>query len=1229
MTYEDFIRAKQVAAPDRGAQIEVGELKHPFFHVRAISEWAIRGGRRAVFSAFGTQKTAIQLTIADWIVRHEKAPFLICAPLGVRQEFRRDADRMGVDWKFIQKTEQMQGDGLYLTNYESIRENKIDVNRFIGASLDEASILRGFGGTKTFRQFMQLFEFNQRLKYRFVATATPSPNEYIELLAYAGFLEVMDIGQAKTRFFKRDSTKADKLTLHPHKAKEFWEWVSKWAIFLQHPKDICPCSCHQVTSGPRLHGCTDCICARYTMPEVDIRWHEVSTGHADAGHEPGGQGRLLRNAALGLSAAAKEKRDSRPARIAKLLELREENPEAHRVIWHDLESERAAIEKAMPTCVTVYGNQKLEDREEKIIDFSEGRTRELAGKPSMLGSGCNFQYHCAWAIYLGIGFKFNDFIQAWHRLVRFGQEKTVRVDLIYTESEREIRQVLLEKWERHKVLVAEMTAIIRKYGLAASAAHSQLARATDVERIEVSGENWTLVQNDSVDECKRQPENSVGLILTSIPFSTQYEYSPNYRDFGHSDSNDHFFEQMDFLTPELYRMLKPGRCCAIHVKDRIVPGGLTGLGFQTVYPFHCQAIAHYQKHGFAYLGMKTIVTDVVRENNQTYRLGWSEQCKDGSRMGVGMPEYLLLFRKPPTDRSKGYADEPVVKSKADYSRSRWQVDAHGFARSSGNRLLTVEDLHEVPHQRIFRLFRQFSREHVYDFEHHVKLSESLETCQECKHIHIKSTICAHEFRDGDILQGYCQCTGAGRLPVTFMLLQPQSWSPEVWTDITRMLSLNSAQSAAGREMHLCLAKGSLVLTRKGYRPIETVVAGDQVLTHRGRWRAVTVSRSTGIQKVVKLVGHGIPALTLTPGHKLWMRNVGTYKQERRRANAVEPEWMRADEAARNYANLKLPPIKQPTITDPLLWWVVGRWLADGHWSSRDSAVISCGYHEIEDLTRRLGRFGGNKWSDVGTGAQITLKDKSHTLRDYLEQCGHGASGKRLPPEAYSLPEEFAAVLLHGYFSGDGNYIEQRYRWQATSISRGLLLGMALLAQRAYRQIATIAPGRPPRMAIIQGRTVSCQQEWSFSCDAPLAARRKRAFILDDGAWKKIRTVEDAGEVETWNLRVDEDESYTAEGCIVKNCPMQFDIADRVINQFSQPGEVVFDPFVGIGTVVQRALKLKRRGLGMELSASYFRDAVFYCEAAEKEAEVPSLFDLTEPMEEESEEKPLIAGLEIA
>jgi hypothetical protein len=807
MTYEEFLRSKVVVAQERGARVEPSFSADLFPHQNLIVDWAIKGGRRAIFSAFGTGKTSMELAIGDQLVKHEGGRFLIVAPLGVRQEFRRDADRMKIDWTFIRETAGIGGDGIYVTNYESVREGKIDVNKFMGASLDEASILRGFGGTKTFREFMRLFEFNERLKYRYVATATPSPNEYIELLAYAGFLEVMDIGQAKTRFFKRDSTKADKLTLHEHKAKEFWSWVSTWAIFLQHPRDLCQCACHAEGFLDDPFPCERCICHRYTLPEVEVRWHEVQTSHENAGHERNGQGRIVRNAALGLSDAAREKRDSLPSRLEKLLELRAEDPAAHRLIWHDLESERHAIEKAIPQCVTVFGNQKLEDREKIIIDFSEGRIAECAGKPSMMGSGTNPQYYCAWAIYLGIGFKFNDWIQAYHRLVRFGQKKKVRVDLIYSEAEREIRQVLLEKWERHKELVAQMTAIIREYGLASNAIQSQLSRSFGVERVEVAGENYRLVNNDSVYECKTQPADSVHLILSSIPFSTQYEYSPSYHDFGHSDSNDHFFRQMDFLTPELYRMLKPGRVAAIHVKDRIVPGGLTGLGFQTVYPFSDETVRHFVKHGFGFIGRKTIVTDVVRENNQTYRLGWTEQCKDGSRMGVGMSEYLLLFRKPPTDRTNGYADEPVVKSKADYSRSRWQIDAHGFSRSSGNRLLMPEDLNGQPHERIFKMFRKFSREQVYDFEHHVALSESLETCQACEHIHLRADICGNTDKANP---RKCECRGAGRLPVTFMLLQPQSWSPDTWTDITRMLTLNSQQYSHGKQMHLCAMQLDIV-----------------------------------------------------------------------------------------------------------------------------------------------------------------------------------------------------------------------------------------------------------------------------------------------------------------------------------------------------------------------------------------------------------------------------------
>jgi hypothetical protein len=230
----------------------------------------------------------------------------------------------------------------------------------------------------------------------------------------------------------------------------------------------------------------------------------------------------------------------------------------------------------------------------------------------------------------------------------------------------------------------------------------------------------------------------------------------------------------------------------VHVKDRIVPGGLTGLGFQTVSPFSDYTIAHFRKHGFAFLGRKTVVTDVVRENNQTYRLGWTEQCKDGSRMGAGMPEYVLLFRKPPTDASDGYADVPVVKSKDEYSRSRWQIDAHGFMRSNGNRPLAPEDLEGLPHAAIFKLFRRYSLSQPYDFEQHVKLGEALER--------------------------------KGILPVTFMLLQPQSWHPDVWTDVARMRTLNMLQERKGQEQHLCPLQFDIVdrLIVQFSQPGETV-----------------------------------------------------------------------------------------------------------------------------------------------------------------------------------------------------------------------------------------------------------------------------------------------------------------------------------------------------------------------------------------------------------------------
>lgn len=751
--YHAFLQKKVALASATGFDVADSEI-HPILkpHQRAGVRWAVQGGRRALFEAFGLGKTVQQLeTVRLTLLKAGGGKGLIVMPLGVRQEFMKDAKEMlGLDVKFIRSIDEAPGDGIYLTNYETIREGKLDPSHFLVSSLDEAAVLRGFGGTKTFREFMRLFE---KVRYRFVATATPDPNEYIELLAYSAYLGIMEVGQAKTRWFKRDSTKADCLTLHPHKEQEFWLWVASWALFLQKPSDL---------------GYDD---TGYELPPLDVRWHEVPSDHTKATPDRDGQSRMFKDVAAGVTEASREKKDSLPARMAKLMELRAEDLSAHRLIWHDLEIERAAIEAAIPACLTVYGSQDLDEREVMLQQFADGEQAELAGKPVMLGSGCNLQRHCAWAIFLGIGFKFNEFIQACHRIHRFLQTKQVRIDLIYTEAERSIRQNLEDKWIRYTEQTKKMSEIIRKYGLAESALASELRRTMGVARCEVKTEDYHIINHDAVEECLSQPSDSVHLILTSIPFATQYEYTPSMNDFGYTESNAHFWEQMDFLSPELFRMLQPGRVMAIHVKDRIVPGGLTGLGFQTVSPLHAEAISHYRSHGFGYLGMKTIVTDVVRENNQTYRLGWTEQCKDGSRMGCGMPEYLLLFRKPPTDQSNGYADVPVEKNKADYSLARWQVDAHGFMRSSGNRLLDARDLASLPHDVIYKLWKDESVTQVYDYERHVAVGESL--------------------------------LKAGRLPVTFMLIPPHSWHPDVWADVARMRTLNMLQEKNGREMHLC------------------------------------------------------------------------------------------------------------------------------------------------------------------------------------------------------------------------------------------------------------------------------------------------------------------------------------------------------------------------------------------------------------------------------------------
>ena len=776
MTYHEFLESKMVIAPETGFDIDPAEVNPKLLpHQRDAVVWAVHGGKRALFESFGLGKSNQQLEFCRIVAEHENGQALIVVPLGVKQEFVRDAvELLGWDYEppYVRNMEEIRNhhERVLITNYERVRDGDIDPSYFIATSLDEASVLRSFG-SKTYQTFLDKF---RNVRYKMVATATPSPNKYKELIHYAGYLDVMDTGQALTRFFQRDSTKANNLTLYPHKEDEFWLWVSSWALCIQKPSDL----------GYDNTG--------YELPKMDVRYHRLETNLTDAGVDRDGQVKMIRDAALSLSDAAREKRESISARVAKAKEIVDSDPEAHFILWHDLEAERHEIKKQIPEAVEVYGSLDIDIREKRTIDFSEGDIRILATKKEISGSGCNFQRHCHRAVFVGIDYEFNDFIQAIHRIYRFLQEEKVIIDIIYMESEEEILKALKEKWRRHNEMQERLAGLMRHYGLNNQIIIKKMERSIGVDRTEISGRHFKIFHNDTIEETANLPENSIDLIVTSIPFSNHYEYTPSYNDLGHNEDTDRFFQQMDYLAPSLLRCLKPGRIYACHTKDRVMFGNATGTGMPTIEPFHALTIQHYMKHGFQYIGMITVVTDVVRENNQTYRLGWTEQCKDGSKMGIGCPEYILLFRKLPSDHSKAYADTPVTKSKDEYTRAQWQIDAHAFWRSSGNRLITKDEIMNTPVDMLQKVYRDYSRENIYDYSEHLELAKKLDA--------------------------------EGHLPATFMVVAPGSWTGEVWDDVNRMRTLNSEQVRNRRQMHVCPLQLDIVerLINRYSNPGETV-----------------------------------------------------------------------------------------------------------------------------------------------------------------------------------------------------------------------------------------------------------------------------------------------------------------------------------------------------------------------------------------------------------------------
>lgn len=755
-SYNDFLKGKIVIAEKFGIDTSELQLSEKLFpHQKDIVNFCLEGGRRAIFASFGLGKTFMQLEIAKQLIKIYNKPFLIVCPLGVAGEFKRDNRKLntGYEIEYITDTDDFNGTKvqIFLTNYERIRKGDINPAYFCGVSFDEASILRNLQ-TETTNYVLKHFK---RVPFRFVATATPTPNDFIEILNYADYLGVISRGHALTRFFQRDSQKAGNLKLYENKKKEFWQWVSTWAAFINTPSDL---------------GYDD---AGYILPELNIIDHCIKYDILKQPVDKWGQPILFKDISKSLIEVSREKRDSISARINYACNLSENMESA--IIWHHLEAERQLLEHNFKDkdYTSIYGSLPNKIKEERIIDFSEGKYKYLLTKPKISGSGCNLQI-CNNMIFAGIDYKFNDFIQAIHREYRFGQTQPVNVHLIYTENEYEVMKTLRAKWAKHLELNKQMIELVREYGLNSNLIKSQMERQIFKEGRKLVYDNVTLYNNDTVTvhaDKNEMPDNSIDMILTSIPFGDHYEFSDNYNDFGHNHGNDNFFKQMDFLTPNLLRVLKPGRVAAIHAKDRIRYSYQNGTGFTTIADFSGQTVAHFIKHGFYLMGKITVTTDVVAENNKTYRLGWTEQCKDASKMGVGIPEYVLLFRKAPTTMDNSYGDFPVTKEKTDYTKARWQLDAHSYQRSNGDRFMGKEELSKVDLGKICSAWKTKNEKDIYEFTEHLRICEDLDELE--------------------------------KLSSTFMTLPVHSNNDAVWTDINRMNTLNAKQVNKKKEKHIC------------------------------------------------------------------------------------------------------------------------------------------------------------------------------------------------------------------------------------------------------------------------------------------------------------------------------------------------------------------------------------------------------------------------------------------
>ncbi len=431
MKYEKFIESKQFKDVNSGFHVELTELNSNLFEFQsAIVKWALARGRAAIFADTGLGKTLMQGEWAYRVVIRKKKPVIIFAPLAVAKQTVENLAEFDITAHYVRKQPDILSPGIYVTNYEM--QQYFNPYDFIGVVLDESSILKNQMG-KTRREMISRWGI---CPFRLSCTATPSPNDFVELGNQAEFIGIMSMTEMLAMFFVNDTGNTGTWRLKGHGKSKFWEWLSTWAVVIRKPSDL---------------GFSD---DGYELPQLHIIEHEVKTANPI-------EGELFVKPAQTLSERRQAKRDSIQQRVKVAADLVNNSSDAW-LVWCYLNDESEALKKAIYDCVEVKGSDDMNDKESRLLSFQHGNEHCLITKPSIAGFGMNFQ-HTHNQVFVGLDDSFEKFYQAIRRQYRFGQKREVNAHVVISDGEGAIKENIERKQQQHNEMSNEMVSHMRKF----------------------------------------------------------------------------------------------------------------------------------------------------------------------------------------------------------------------------------------------------------------------------------------------------------------------------------------------------------------------------------------------------------------------------------------------------------------------------------------------------------------------------------------------------------------------------------------------------------------------------------------------------------------------------------------------------------------------------------------------------------------------------------------------